>query len=100
VLLNDWCIDSRGDLVESRFNATLEAYQQQRRLEAVEIDALPLMLCIAALRFWLSRLYDKAFPLSGELTFIKSPDSFRDMLVLRCSQQDKITTLLGPHQQR
>ncbi len=100
VLLNDWCIDSRGDLVDNRVNATLEAYQQQRRLVAVEVEALPLMLCIAALRFWLSRLYDKAFPLSGELTFIKSPDSFRDMLVLRSSQQDKITKLLLPHQPR
>ena len=100
VLLNDWCIDNRGDLVDNRVNATLEAYRQQRRLEAVEVEALPLMLCIAALRFWLSRLYDKAFPLSGELTFIKSPDSFRDMLVLRSSQQDKITKLLLPHQQR
>jgi homoserine kinase type II len=100
VLLNDWCIDSRGDLVDSRVNATLEAYQQQRRLKTVEIDALPLMLRIAALRFWLSRLYDKAFPLSGELTFIKSPDSFRDMLVLRSSQQDKTAKLLLPHRQR
>jgi len=100
VLLNDWCIDNRGDLVASRVKSTLEAYQQQRRLEAVEIDALPLMLRIAALRFWLSRLYDKAFPLSGELTFIKSPDSFRDMLVLRSSQQDKTAKLLLPHRQR
>ncbi len=100
VLLNDWCIDSRGGLVESQVNATLEVYQQQRRLEAVEIEALPLMLCITALRFWLSRLYDKAFPLSGELTFIKSPDFFHDMLVLRSSQQDKIAKLITPNQQR
>ena len=97
VLLNDWCIDSRGDLVGSRVNATLEAYQQQRCLEAAEIEALPLMLCITALRFWLSRLYDKTFPISGELTFIKSPESFRDMFVLRSSQQNEIATLLLPH---
>ncbi len=100
VLLNDWCIDSRGDLVASRINATLEAYQQQRRLMVVEIDALPLMLRIAALRFWLSRLYDKAFPLAGELTFIKSPDIFRDLLVLRSSQQKETAKLLLPHRQR
>lgn len=99
VLLNDWCIDSRGELVTSRVNATLEAYQQQRRLEAIEIDALPLMLGFAALRFWLSRLHDKVFPLSGELTFVKSPDSFRDMLMLRSSQQDEIARALLPQRQ-
>jgi len=100
VLLNDWCIGSRGELVNSRVNATLEAYQRQRRLEAIEIDALPLMLGIAALRFWLSRLHDKTFPLSGELTFVKSPDSFRDMLVLRSSQQNEIAQLLLTHRKR
>lgn len=100
VLLNDWCVDSHGNLVASRVDATLEAYQQQRRLEAIEIDALPLMLGIAALRFWLSRLHDKIFPLSGELTFVKSPDSFRDMLMLRSSQRDEIVKLLLPHRQR
>jgi homoserine kinase type II len=41
------------------------------------------MLRLAALRFWLSRLYDKTFPLSGELTFTKPPDQFREMHRLR-----------------
>ncbi|MDH3635264.1 MAG: homoserine kinase [Gammaproteobacteria bacterium] len=94
VLLNDWCIDNRGLLVAERISATLEAYQQHRRLEAAEIDSLPYMLCVAALRFWLSRLYDKAFPLSGELTFTKDPETFREMLVLRRLHQPEIKALL------
>lgn len=94
VLLNDWCIDSRGLLVAERVSATLEAYQQHRRLEAAEIESLPYMLCLAALRFWLSRLYDKTFPLSGELTFTKDPETFREMLVLRRSHQTEIAALL------
>lgn len=99
VLLNDWCIDSRGLLVTERVNATLEAYQQYRRLEVVEFDSLPFMLCLSALRFWLSRLYDQVYPLSGELTFTKNPETFRDLLVLRNSQQHEIKALLAPHQQ-
>ena len=95
VLLNDWCIDSHGLLVAERASATLEAYQQHRRLEAVEIESLPSMLCLAALRFWLSRLYDKSFPLSGELTFTKDPETFREMLVLRRSHQPEIEALLA-----
>jgi homoserine kinase type II len=84
-LLNDWCIDQHSQLVESRVSAVIDAYQKQRRLEAIEIEALPLLLRLAALRFWLSRLYDKSFPLSGELTFTKCPDQYRNMHRLRCA---------------
>ena len=86
MLLNDWCIDAQLQLVGTRVNAVLEAYRQHRDLTGIEIEALPLMLRLAALRFWLSRLYDKTFPLSGELTYIKCPDTFRDMHSLRSSQ--------------
>ena len=100
VLLNDWCIDGRRELVSSLVNAVLDGYQQQRKLETRELDALPLMLRITALRFWLSRLQDRVFPLSGELTFSKHPDAFREMLVLRSSGADEIEALLLPHRMR
>ena len=83
VLLNDWCVDQDSQLVDTRVAAVIDAYQKQRPLEDIEIEALPLLLRVAALRFWLSRLYDKTFPLSGELTFIKSPDQYRIMHRLR-----------------
>ncbi|MCP4333364.1 MAG: homoserine kinase [Gammaproteobacteria bacterium] len=86
VLLNDWCIDDGYQLVGTRVNVVLGAYQRLRPLEAGETDALPIMLRISALRFWLSRLYDKAFPLSGNLTFIKCPDAFRQMHRLRSTE--------------
>jgi homoserine kinase type II len=100
VLLNDWCIDGRRELVSGLVNAVLDGYQQQRKLESRELDALPLMLRITALRFWLSRLHDRVFPLSGELTFSKHPDAFRQMLMLRSSGADAIETLLLPHRMR
>jgi len=86
VLLNDWCIDESYQLVAARVNAVLAAYQQRRALEVEEIEAMPLMLRLSALRFWLSRMYDKAFPLSGELTFVKCPDPFAEMHRLRSVQ--------------
>ena len=100
VLLNDWCIDSDGQLVEARVNSVIDAYQHQRQLESIELEALPLMLRVSALRFWLSRLYDKRFPLSGELTFIKSPDEFRHIHQLRSTQTSTLKALLRPHHMR
>jgi len=97
VLLNDWCIDGEGNLDAARVAAVLEAYHQQRPLEQREIQALPSMLRVGALRFWLSRLYDKVFPLSGDLTFSKSPEAFRDLLRLRSAQHDELTQLFLPH---
>ena len=87
VLLNDWCIDENYQLVGNRVSAIVEAYNSVRPLLREEIDALPLMLRIGALRFWLSRLYDKTFPLSGELTFLKSPEAYRQMHRLRCEAE-------------
>jgi homoserine kinase type II len=95
VLLNDWCIDQNYQLVDTRVRAVIEAYQQERSLEPAEIRALPLMLRLAALRFWLSRLYDKTFPLSGELTFVKCPDQLRDMHRLRSVESNLPNCLNG-----
>jgi homoserine kinase type II len=83
VTANDWCIDSDGALVAEKMSAFLGAYNEIRHLLACEYGALPIMLQVAALRFWLSRLYDKIFPLEGELTFVKDPNECRKMLLLR-----------------
>ncbi len=83
VSLNDWAIDANGELVDESVQALLKGYQQLRSLQANELAALPLMMRLAALRFWLSRLYDRVFPPSGELILSKCPDEFRRMLVMR-----------------
>ena len=86
VLLNDWCTDSDGSLFMPRAETLLTAYQEQRPLTSLEIQAIPVMLCVTALRFWLSRLYDKTFPLAGELTFSKDPGVFRKLLALHLNR--------------
>lgn len=94
ILINDWCIDSSGELDPGRLEAVLHGYAQKRPLAALELKRLPLMLQVSAMRFWLSRLHDQTFPLSGELTFIKSPDAFRRLLEMRREQSLAVTTLI------
>lgn len=94
ILLNDWCIDRGGDLDPARTAAVLEAYGVQRQLESLELQMLPLMLRFGALRFWLSRLHDQSFPLSGELTFVKCPLEFRKMLERRSLQATELGRFL------
>jgi homoserine kinase type II len=51
------------------------------------------MLRIAALRFWLSRLYDLHFPQEGEIIHAKDPNFFRQILQKRITDQAWIAGL-------
>lgn len=95
ITINDWCIDNTGALVTDKMDALLSAYDSIRPLGDNEHIALPVMLQVAALRFWLSRLFDKTFPLEGELTFVKDPNEFRKMLLLRRKLRRNKTELLA-----
>ena len=81
VAVNDWCVDEQGVMDMQRYDALLAAYTQQRALSEQEVTHFNLVLRAAALRFWLSRLQDKLFPREGELTQIKDPDYFQNILI-------------------
>jgi homoserine kinase type II len=92
VAVNDWCVDKDGKLEPSRYQALMTAYIEQRSLSEAEQASWNFVLRAAALRFWLSRLQDKLFPREGELTQIKDPDYFLNILQQH-RQQLHYTTL-------
>jgi homoserine kinase type II len=86
VCVNDWClVDPAGNrrLDEARTRALLAACHAIRPFNALEREAWPAMLRAAALRFWLSRLYDFHLPRAGMLVHAHDPEHFRDILELR-----------------
>ena len=87
VTANDWCINADFSLDKAKVQAFLNGYHQYRPLEAIEQQYWPVILRTGALRFWLSRLYDKHFPREGELVHTKNPDEFKAILADRIAKQ-------------
>lgn len=83
IVANDWCVEADGQLDAEKVSALLQAYQSVRPFEPAEHLAWNGLLRIAALRFWLSRLYDQIYPQVGELTHAKDPNHFKNILKLR-----------------
>ena len=80
VTVNDWCAEPDGRLNAARAKALIGAYRARREPLQIERDSWPLVLRAAALRFYLSRLYDWHFPRGGELVHIKDPAQYRSIL--------------------
>lgn len=81
VTVNDWCIDlATGRLDEARVRALTEAYHAARPFTGGERQAWQAMLRAAALRFWLSRLYDFYRPREAEMLTPHDPTHFERVL--------------------
>ena len=81
VCLNDWCTDlATGQLDEARATAFVAAYQAVRPLTSAEVRMTPALLRAAALRFWLSRLWDWHLPRDSALLVPKDPAQFERVL--------------------
>jgi homoserine kinase type II len=87
VALNDWCADpANGRIDEARAAALVAAYERVRPLAAGERRALPALLRAAALRFWISRLWDWHLPRGATLLHPKDPGHFERALRSRIDE--------------
>lgn len=89
VAVADWCF-SDGRCDEARARALLGAYRATREVSRAEIEAWPLALRAAGLRFWLSRLHDALFRKSGELVLIKDPAACRAVVLAARREPERL----------
>ena len=81
VTVNDWCVDlANGALDPGRVAAMTAAYHAVRPFTDAERALWPAMLRAAALRFWLSRLFDLHQPRAAEMLTPHDPGHFERIL--------------------
>ncbi|MEO8124664.1 MAG: homoserine kinase, partial [Burkholderiales bacterium] len=98
VCLNDWCTDAAsGRLEEQRAAAFVRAYAAVRPLSGDEARLMPAMLRGAALRFWISRLWDLHLPRDAHLLTAHDPAPFEHMLRERVRTPWHPTEIATPH---
>jgi homoserine kinase type II len=84
VTINDWCIDlATGAIDLARYTGMLEKYQAVRSFETAEINSWNMMLRAAALRFWVSRLWDYHLPREAKMLTPHDPTHFERILISR-----------------
>jgi homoserine kinase type II len=84
VSVNDWCIEREtGLFIPELVQAWLKAYAEVRPFTDAEREAWPTMLRAAALRFWLSRLYDYYLPRPAQTLKPHDPRHFERVLLAR-----------------
>ncbi len=97
VCLNDWAIDlPTGRHDPERADALLSAYESVRALTAPERALLPAMLRAAALRFWISRLWDFHLPREASMLKPHDPTHFERVLRERATHPHALAQALEP----
>lgn len=81
IAVNDWARTADNTLDHTLEAAFIRGYESVRPLSDEERAYYPIAQRAGCIRFWVSRLLDFHFPQSGEMTFIKDPNAFRDLLL-------------------
>ena len=96
VCLNDWCIDPKDAAHLSAHAQTfLRAYSTVRPLHDAERALLPALLRGAALRFWISRLWDFYLPRPASVLQPRDPTHCEHILRERSLHQRGFNDLAG-----
>lgn len=87
ILINDWCSDKYGNIIEDKYKAILNNYIIERPFTKEELYIWPKMLRLTALRYWISRLLViNIFPIAHKL-IPKEPKKYRNILFSRCNKK-------------
>jgi homoserine kinase type II len=92
VTINDWCFQEGGSLDSGRMQALLNAYQSVRPLSPDELASIAAMLRAAAVRFWISRLWDFYLPRDAQMLTPHDPRHFER--ILRSRRQSAAGSIL------
>lgn len=77
----DWCFVEGEGFDKSKLDALFDGYLRLRKLCALERLMLADAFCVAALRFWLSRLYDMHYPRRARVLQAHDPRYFENVLM-------------------
>ena len=80
IVINDWCVDHNGKIIERRKKLFIETYDSVRKLNNSEHNALNSYLRLAAMRFLISRFKDQFNEKDAELNTMKDPLYFFEIL--------------------
>ncbi len=76
ICMNAWCFETDSSFNITKARKLLKAYQSRRNLNKDELKALPLLCRGAAMRFYLTRLYDWLNQIEGALVKPKNPSEY------------------------
>lgn len=88
VALNAWCFEGDGSFNITAARALLAGYESVRPLSAAERAALPVLAHGAAMRFFLTRLYDWGATPAGALVRPKDPLEYERKLAVHRASPD------------
>ncbi|WP_434779624.1 homoserine kinase [Neisseria sp. Ec49-e6-T10] len=81
IAINDWARTDTHTIDQEKMNSMLSGYKSVRSLTLAEEQYLNTAQQAACIRFWVSRALDFYFPAEGEMTYVKNPDTFKNLLV-------------------